>query len=240
MTSSMEFARYAVYWAPEEADPLHAFGATWLGHDPTSAGPVVQRNRLGLPAALADDLTAEPRRYGLHATLKAPFRAKPGVHEAHIVEVTAALARSVAAFKTELLRLTNLQGFLALCPQAPSPALDDLARRCVTELDFLRAPLSCAERTRRNPQHLSLEQRQLLETWGYQHVLQYFRFHITLTKRLTEAERIVVAPVLETATRPFCSQPFSVNAIALFGDPGGGRPFRLIQRFPLSAAREAA
>ena len=240
MTSSTEFARYAVYWAPEETDPLHAFGAAWLGHDPASAGPVLQRNRLGLADAVADHLTAAPRRYGLHATLKAPFRPMPGVTRTKLVEATAALARSAAAFKTGPLRLTNLQGFLALCPPAPSSALDALARRCVRELDHLRAPSAPAERARRNPQHLSLEQRQLLETWGYPHVFQYFRFHITLTKRVTEAERIMVQPVLEAATKPFRSGPFSVNAIALFGDPGGGRPFRLIQRFPLAAASAAA
>ena len=240
MTSSAVFVRFAVYWAPEETDPLHAFGAAWLGHDPASAGPVVDRNRLGLSAALADDLTSEPRRYGLHATLKAPFRLQPGVTNADLVEATAALARSVAAFETEPLRLTNLKGFLALCPPAPSPALDALARRCVIELDPWRAPLTPAERARRKPQFFSPEQLQLLETWGYPFVLEHFRFHITLTRRLIEAERLAVTPVLETATRPFRAAPFSVDAIALFGDPGDGQPFRLVQRFALAPAGPVA
>jgi putative phosphonate metabolism protein len=240
MTSTAPFVRYALYWAPEDGDPLGAFGAAWLGHDPASADPVRYRERLGLSPAMAEDLTAEPRRYGLHATLKAPFRLKPDARLVHLADAVDALARSTKAFTTEPLRLTNLNGFLALCPAVPSSSLDALARRSVTKLDPLRAPLTLTERARRKPQHLTPEQLKLLDTWGYPHVLEHFRFHITLTKRLTEAERSVVRPLLETATKPFCSEPFPVGSIALFGDPGDGHPFRLVQRFPLAAVSAAA
>lgn len=229
-------ARYAVYWAPDAGDPLAAFGAAWLGHDPVAqAGQVLPRDRLGLAEAVADRLTAEPRRYGLHATLKAPFRLKPGATFAQLSEQTAALAATVSAFATPPLRLTNLNGFLALCPSGACGALDDLARRCVVELDALRAPLTAAERARRKPQFLSPDQLQLLDIWGYPHVLAHFRFHITLTKRLDEAERALVEPPLDGATRRFCEALFPVDSIALFGDPGGNAPFQLVQRFALSA-----
>jgi putative phosphonate metabolism protein len=240
MTSMTPFVRYAVYWAPEEADPLRAFGAAWLGHDPASAVPVRHRNRLGIAPAQADELTAEPRRYGLHATLKAPFRLQPDVRLAALIDAIDALMRSTPAFTVEPLRLTNLNGFLALCPAQPSPAIDDLARRCVIALDPLRAPLTPAERGRRKPQFLTPEQLRLLDTWGYPHVLDHFRFHITLTKRLTGAEQSFVRPLLETATKPFCAEPLRIDSIALFGDPGDGRPFRLVQRFSLAPASAVA
>ncbi len=237
MNSAPSFMRYAVYWAPEEADPMRAFGAAWLGHDPASGQPVLHREGLGLAADVANDLTTEPRHYGLHATLKAPFRLKPDARLAELVDATDALARSIKSFTIEPLRLTNLSGFLALCPSSPSSELDALAQRSVIELDPMRAPLTPAERARRKPQYLTPDQLQLLDTWGYPHVFEHFRFHITLTKRLTDAERSLVQPLLEKATRPFCSKPFSVGSIALFGDPGDGRPFRLVQRFPLSPPR---
>ena len=240
MTSTAPFVRYAVYWAPEAGDPMGAFGEAWLGHDPGSSQASSNRDRLGLSAAMADDLTAEPRRYGLHATLKAPFRLQPGARLAQLTAATDALARSIKAFAIAPLRLTNLNGFLALCPAAPSLSLDALARRCVTELDVLRAPLTLDERARRKPQFLTPEQLQLLDRWGYPHVLEHFRFHVTLTRRLTEAERKLVQPLLDAATKPFCTKPLEINSIALFGDPGDRGPLRLVQRFPLAPTRAAA
>ena len=232
MTSTAPFVRYAVYWAPEAGDPMGAFGAAWLGHDPGTTQARSNRDRLGLSAAMADDLTTEPRRYGLHATLKAPFRLKSGARLAQLADAADALARSITAFAAEPLRLMNLNGFLALCPAQPAPALDALARRCVIDLDHLRAPLTPAERVRRKPQFLTPEQRRLLDTWGYPHVFEHFRFHITLTKRLTEAERALVQPLLETATKPFCCKPFSVGSVALFGDPGDGARSGSFSAFP--------
>ena len=151
------------------------------------------------------------------------------------------LAGSVSAFTTVPLRLTSLDGFLALCPSADHRrrSITWLAR-CVTELDHLRAAMTPIERAGRKPKDLTLEQRRLLDTWGYPHVFEHFRFHITLTKRLTDAERLAVQSRLEEATCPYCIQPFRVDAIAVFGDPGGGRPFSLVQRFPFLPAAEAA
>jgi putative phosphonate metabolism protein len=237
MTRTGTFARHAAYWWPEDDDPLRSFGAAWLGHDPGGAGTgPEQRVRLGLPAEFADRVTAEPRRYGLHATLKAPFRLRPGISVDELVARTAALASAIPAFTAPPLRLSRLHGFLALRPSGASPEIDELARRCVVDLDPLRAPLELAERARRKPDALSPEQRHLLDTWGYPYVLQEFGFHITLTGRLTDPEHARMEPLLETATAPFQAAPFAVRSIALFGDPGDGRPFRLVQRFALAAA----
>lgn len=241
MSQPIPFTRYAVYWAPDAADPLAVFGAAWLGHEPARAGAApAPRLRLGLPEAEADRITADPRHYGLHATLKAPFRLKPGVTPAGLSKAIAALAQETPAFSTAPLRLTHLSDFLALCPSRPSAKLAALADRCVVELDPLRAPLTEAEIARRKPQFLTDHQRDLLAAWGYPHVLDQFRFHITLTGRLTADERALVMMVLKAATAAFCAGPFEVGAIALFGDPGGGQPFQLVQRFALGPATPAA
>lgn len=232
----VRYPRYAIYWAPDPADPLHAFGAAWLGHDP--ANPVVapKRVRLGLPDEDCDRWTMEPRRYGLHATLKAPFRLAPGIAFDQLVERVDAIARSTQSFETPPLGLTALQGFLALCPDGRSRELESLAARCVTEIDPLRAQLDAKEIERRNPSALTPAQRTMLDTWGYPYVLSEFRFHITLTDRLEATERERVEPPLTAAVVPFCTAPFAVRSIALFGDPGGGAPFHLLQRFALMPA----
>ena len=79
--------RYAIYFTPGQNDPLTRVAAGWLGRDPfTSAqSPAPAVTQLS-PAEIAYH-TASARRYGFHATLKAPFhlaenddrnRARPG------------------------------------------------------------------------------------------------------------------------------------------------------------------
>ena len=234
MTRPASFARYAVYWVPEEGSALAAFGVHWLGHDPASDAPApIERTRLGLPEDFVERVTAEPRRYGLHATLKAPFRLAPRATPQALVARTAQLARALAPVDTRPLRLTDLSGFLALCPMPASTAINALAVACVEHLDDLRAPLTPQEHARRKPQFLSARQLALLDRWGYPHVMEAFRFHITLTARLAGDDRARLRDALEPAVAPFCVAPFALRSIALVGDPGDGRPFRLVQRFAL-------
>ena len=66
-------ARVAVYYAPAVDDPLFAEAAVWLGRDPESGAPVPQPD-----IADIEEVTAEPRVYGFHATLKPPMRLAEG------------------------------------------------------------------------------------------------------------------------------------------------------------------
>ena len=61
--------RVALYWAPELDDPLHARASIWLGRDAETGAALAQPDVPGIVEA-----TADPRLYGFHATLKAPFR----------------------------------------------------------------------------------------------------------------------------------------------------------------------
>lgn len=68
-------ARYAIYFAPAPGSPWRQFGADWLGRGEGSDAPVDQFDP---PPGIARDqwcdMIGEPRRYGFHAALKAPFR----------------------------------------------------------------------------------------------------------------------------------------------------------------------
>ena len=61
--------RVAVYYAPEPSDPLWTAACAWLGWDAERGAPVPQPDLLEIA-----DLTASPRLYGFHATLKPPMR----------------------------------------------------------------------------------------------------------------------------------------------------------------------
>src|SRR3954465_4418494 len=86
-------ARLALYWAPEVDDPLHHLGSAWLGRDAEIGTPVPQPRLPGLDLAA---LTADPRGYGLHATLKPPFHLACSWVEA--TERAEALAARIAPF----------------------------------------------------------------------------------------------------------------------------------------------
>ena len=70
--------RYAVYWAPQAESDLARLGEAWLGLVEASEAAVQLPPIPGFDASRIHALTAEPRRYGLHATLKPPFALADG------------------------------------------------------------------------------------------------------------------------------------------------------------------
>lgn len=231
----MSLERYAIYFAPEQGSPLAEFGRTWLGDGAGNEGAIDTALPAGFPVPpeLHRRAIATPARYGLHATMKAPFRLSDGVSERALVEMLEAFCARHAPCETAPLRTTRLGSFLALLPSGDDTPLARLARHCVVDFETLRAPMTGAERERRRPDKLTPRERALLGEWGYPYVLDRFRFHVTLTGELPEADlaRIesALAPLLVDVTRA----PFQVRSLCLFGDPGSGQRFILLHRFPL-------
>ena len=225
------FRRYAVYYAPRRGDFAEA-AAEWLGWDVASGKAVAQPDLAGLPRAL-HDLTAAPRKYGFHGTIKAPFRLAQGATESQLQTAAAGLARSLGPARMPGLKLAHLGGFLALVPDGDEAGLMTLAAEVVRGLDAFRAPLSPEERARRNPERLSPRKRELLDQWGYPHVMEMFRFHLTLTDDLPEDQIIPVARVAADWFAPVIPAPFVVEDLCLFGEDMLGR-FHLIGRHALT------
>jgi putative phosphonate metabolism protein len=224
-------ARLALYWAPALDDPLHARGSAWLGRDAETGAPLQQPALPGLDIA---ELTADPRGYGLHATLKPPFRLCLSWAEA--MAAAEALAARTAPFELPPLAVRDLDGFLALRETAPCPALHALADACVEALDECRAPPSEAELARRRRAGLSPRQEDYLARWGYPYVFAEWRFHVTLTRRLTPAEKAVVLPAVTEFLGDAPARPRQVNAIALFTQATPDAPFLVAERIPLRGA----
>lgn len=212
------YRRYAIYHSPE--GELARFGAEWLGWD-AEAGRRVAQPRvegLDLPA-----LTRTPRRYGFHATMKAPFRLAGGRDAGALLDALRGLAAGHAAVRLAGgLRLARVEGFLALIPAQESAALARLEAALVRDLDRFRAPLTEREIASRRPEELSARQRQNLHRWGYPHVLEEFRFHMTLSGDLDDD----IAGRMEAALRPrlngLLPDPYPLASLSLMGEDDDG------------------
>ena len=220
-------ARLALYWAPDLADPLHRAGSSWLGRDAQTGA------RLPQPVVPGHDLhaiTGEPRGYGLHATLRAPFRLR--VSWAEALDAAAALAARLRPFDLPPLAVRDLRGFLALRETEPCPPLRALADACTEALEFCRAPPDEAELARRRGAGLSPEQEANLVRWGYPYVFDAWRFHVTLTRRLSPDEEQAVLPVAEAHLRGALGQRRRVSSVCLFTQAAPGAPFLIAERLP--------
>jgi len=225
--------RYAIYWAPESGGPLARFGAEWLGWDAETGTPCAHRPVADLPAPIAD-ITATPRRYGFHATLKPPFALADGTGPDALLDAVRTLAADIAAFEAPRLVLSRGHGFASLRLSLPSPAMSALAGRAVSALDGFRAPLCAADLARRRASTLSPEAEANLTRWGYPWVMALFDFHLTLSGALAPDALEAACAALDPLVAPFCAAPLMVREICVFADPGGGAPFRLLDRVPLA------
>ena len=210
----MDFHRYAVYFTPPEGD-FAALGATWLGWDVARGCAVAHPEVSGLPAPLAE-LTATPRKYGLHATIKPPFALAEGQTEAGLIAAFERFCASEAAVTLEGLQIAGLGRFLALVPVGDQGALSALAARAVAAFEPWRS------------------QDALLLRWGYPYVMEEFRFHITLTGKRPKGELPGIKAALEGMMVPLLPRPYGVDALSLVGEDAAGR-FHLIHRQTLTA-----
>ena len=223
-----KMTRYAVYYAPEEGGFAQA-AAAWLGWDPAT-GRAVEQPDLGLDLAA---MTADPRKYGFHGTIKPPFRLAQGARVDDLLAAMAQMAQTLPAVTMPGLHMLDIEGFLALIPQGDQTSLSDLAARVVADLDPLRAPLTEAEIARRRPDRLTPRQRDLLDLYGYPYVMEEFRFHLTLSNHLSPEDHAALLPLAKAHFAPHLPQPFRISALCLFGEAEDGR-FHLLHRTALA------
>lgn len=228
------FPRYAIYSAAGRDSTLTRFGAELLGYD-AYTGDEVPFPREALHVAPDwRDVTADPRKYGFHGTLKAPMALAAGKTEAELAAACAAFAGKARAIPTIRPVVDSISGFIAVIPAEPVAALQDLAADCVRAFDCFRAVLSAEDRARRKPEKLSERQRDYLDRWGYPYVMEEFRFHMTLTGRL-DAERR--GPILEMLRARFATlqlDALAIDRIALFKQDDATARFRIIGEWALT------
>lgn len=226
--------RYAIYFAPAPSSQIKYFADAWLGRDPDRDERVSQPVVDGISAARLHEITAAPRHYGFHATLKAPFTPARDVEATALLGDVEAFAAARRALSVRL-EVDELDGFLALVPAEPAPEIDRLAADCVREFDRYRGRQSPEDRKRREAAGLSDTERDHLAKWGYPYVFDRFRFHMTLTGRLEQPERGKVKAILHAALASHLTQPVPVDQLALFTQTHRVAPFRVVARFPFRA-----
>ena len=175
------------------------------------------------------------RKYGFHGTVKPPFRLAEGHDAEGLVSAAEKLASRLEPVELDGLQLSRLGSFLALTPRgskAQLTALAALASESVQGLDAYRAPAPQSELDRRRKAGLSERQESYLQQWGYPYVMEEFRFHLTLTGKLSRAEAEQTAEALRPVLAPLLPRPFRVDALCLFGEAADGR-FHQLARYPL-------
>jgi hypothetical protein len=231
--------RYAVYFMPAADSDLYRFGSAVLQYDGYSGRPVSPPEECAADAWL--EATEEPRRYGFHATLKAPFYLAPSCTEAQLVSAFqsfAALGRKTSVIEPEI---ATLSGFTALVPVHADPAVDALAADCTTIFDAFRAPMSARERARRLASGLNPSQIANLDRWGYAYLFTDFRFHMTLTGRIEAGLRDEMVATLRRAfQRMHGARSIAIDRLALVKQDTPDAAFRVLSHAPLAGVRETA
>jgi putative phosphonate metabolism protein len=225
--------RYAIYYVPAPDSGLHRFGAHLLGYDAFSGEDLPFPDGILQTTPDWSDLTGDPRKYGFHATLKAPMSLADGKTEVELLAACAAFAAIPRAIPVIRPVVGSIEGFIAVVPAEPSPELIRLAADCVSSFDAFRAPLSEAERARRNPSQLTPMQRGHLDRWGYPYVMDDFRFHVTLTGRLGAGRR---EPLLKMLAERFAGlglDTLPIDRIALFRQENAVSRFRIVEHWKL-------
>ncbi|MDR9775749.1 DUF1045 domain-containing protein [Rhizobium hidalgonense] len=229
--------RYALYFTPSKDHPLTGAASLWLGRDAFSGEtyPAPEHEMLG--AAEQFELTADPRRYGFHATIKAPFSLAASVTEKDFMTVVEDFAARTPAFEIPELVLGQLGRFFALVPGSLHQPLQDFAAKVVKSFEPFRAALSPADMARRNPEKLSDGQRANLQRWGYPYVMEDFGFHMTLTGQVPETRAEMMKAILTERFADFIGRPLSITGLAVFTEETRGAPFKVHSWLPLTGAK---
>lgn len=230
-----KYPRYALYYAPAPDSALARFGAQMLGYDP------YRGDELSFPDGVPPDwrdLTQDPRKYGFHATLKAPISLAEGKTEAELLDACEAFAATPRQIPIIEPIVDSISGFIAMIPAKPSAELQQLAADVTRDFDSFRAPLTQEDRARRTPERLTPRQVDYLDRWGYPYVMEEFRFHMTLTGRLEAARRETVVAMLRERFTAVRLATLAIDRLALFRQDDATSRFRIIAHWPLSGRRD--
>src|SRR5215831_9054554 len=232
----MDEPRYAIYFVPPADSAFYRFGSGFLGYDCYTGQSLRHPQDIELTAPEWGELTREPRKYGFHATLKAPFRLLTPFTEADLtaeLKRFAAIPRTLPAIKPTI---KSLARFIAIVPCQPSAALDRLAADSVMAFDRFRCPLTLHERRQRLGAELSDRQVENLDRWGYPYVFEDFRFHLTLTGAIDADHRGSMLALLQAHfDKVGDADPLPITQLALVRQDMRSAPFRIVRQAALTA-----
>jgi hypothetical protein len=217
--------RYAIYFCPTGDTALGRLGHDWLAE--STPAPELP----GISAERRNALLVKVRRYGWHATIRAPFTPLAEVAYDDVRRAVISVANACASFELPL-RINHLAGFLALRPPVDEDSPRQLAATCLGALLPLCAAPS-GEVLERRSTGLDAHEISLLQSHGYPYVLDRYRFHLTLSAPATEPEEQAMRHWLEPRVAEL--PPTRVDALSICGEVTPGSAFELIERIALCA-----
>ena len=228
--------RYAIYFVPAADTKLYRYGSSILGYDCYSGKAVDFPQDFGNGMVNWNELSAPPRRYGFHATLKAPFHLSPSCTEQQLVKALRSFAGLGHAVHRFVPTVGILSDFFAVVPLQSEAALDALAASCTTIFDAYRAPMSPQERARRIALGLNRSQIRNLDRWGYPYALAEFRFHMTLTGKVPVRRRKAIQGILLNGLhRMPVERSIALDRLALLRQDSPDASFRVVSESRLNA-----
>ncbi len=217
-------ARYALYFSPADNTELAEFGrrvlcADGLDDDHSQRLSVIQK------AAY----------YGFHATLKAPMELAKGVNESALIDAVAQYVQTQQATDLTGLAPRVLDGFHALTLPAGATEINAFAANVLQVFEPFRAALGKDDRDRREPEKLSPRQREYLDAYGYPYVLDDFRFHMTLSNRMSDksASDSYHDWLVQLYSNTVTELP-RLDRIAVFWQPDRSTAFTRLAEFPVN------
>jgi putative phosphonate metabolism protein len=229
-----DYPRYAIYYASAPGSDLDRFGAHMLGYDAYDGGDLPFPESVTKEQPDWRELTQDPRKYGFHATLKAPMALADGKTEVELAAACKAFAGRPRRIPVIEPIVDSISGFIAVISARASAELLELAADATSEFDSFRAPLTPEDHDRRNPAKLTPRQCAYLERWGYPYVMEEFRFHMTLTGRLDAERRDPIVAMLRDRFSAVGLKQLAVDRLALFHQHDAASKFRIIGHWPLN------
>ena len=225
-------SRFAIYFVPPESNDLTRFTASWFGWDVYKGikvdYPVLHNLNYDIK-----EITNTPSKYGFHGTLKAPFSLVPNKTIDDLKLSLSMLSRSIKKFLIPSICLREISGFIAIVPTVQNQSINFLARKCLEGLDCFRDAEPPEILNKRRSAGLSSSEERHLLKWGYPYVLDDFRFHLTMTGKLTPKVSKNVFSVLSSELQAALNAPLPINKICLFGESNINGQFEVIDEFSL-------
>tara|TARA_B100000579_G_scaffold406636_1_gene393230 strand:- start:177 stop:977 length:801 start_codon:yes stop_codon:yes gene_type:complete len=233
LKSESDTERFAIYFAPEIDSNLHSIGSQWLGRDSSSGKSIKQPNIKGISSNYFYSVTKTPRRYGFHATLKAPFRLNKEFTLKDLCSQIQVLSAVSKPFSINL-KVQELGNFIALMMDPNEQKMEKLASKLVENLDIFRAPLHQEEIDKRRMSTLTTSEDENLLNWGYPYVFDDFHFHITLTEQIQcGSDRESMKSAASSHFSESLENTIKVSSISLFVQESSEADFLQIQKFAL-------
>jgi hypothetical protein len=222
--------RLAIYYTPPPGSDLVETAAAWLGRNNTTGSYLGQPELFSVSRERLREITKTPFHYGFHGTIKPPFQLAPNVTIEQVVERLEEFAVHHKQFVLPPLELKCMHDFFCLRPTRYCSQLHGLASEAVRYFDGFRLPATDEELQKRRGAGLSPRQETMLTTWGYPYLLDEFRFHLTLTGKLSDGhEKTILQQELIDRFPLQLYQAVPFDALCLFVEIDGA-PLSIFRR----------